>query len=80
MKVEKVMRPDKLGRCKRVARKACQRCGYGAGHDLESIICKANTKPSSNAKVLGFSGRPDLATQELGRALLKLRIDAASTI
>ena len=34
-------------------------------------------KPTQNASAMGFSGRPELATPELGQALLKLRIDAA---
>ncbi len=34
-------------------------------------------KPTQNASATGFSGRPELATPELGLALLKLRIDAA---
>ncbi len=34
-------------------------------------------KPTQNATAMGFSGRPELATPELGLALLKLRIDAA---
>lgn len=34
-------------------------------------------KPTSNAAALGYSGLPELATPELGQALLKLRIDAA---
>ncbi len=34
-------------------------------------------KPTQNASATGFSGRPELATPELGQGLLKLRIDAA---
>ncbi len=34
-------------------------------------------KPTQNASAMGFSGRPELATPELGQGLLKLRIDAA---
>lgn len=34
-------------------------------------------KLTQNASATGFSGRPELATPELGQALLKLRIDAA---
>jgi hypothetical protein len=44
---------------------------------LSPSFVRQTQKPTSNAKALGFSGRPDLATHELGRALLKLRIDAA---
>ncbi len=32
--------------------------------------------PNANASALGYSGRPDLATSEMGQALLKLRINA----
>jgi creatinine amidohydrolase len=34
-------------------------------------------KPTQNASAMGFSGRPEMATPELGQALLKLRIEAA---
>jgi creatinine amidohydrolase/Fe(II)-dependent formamide hydrolase-like protein len=44
---------------------------------LSPSFVRQTQKSSSNAKALGFSGRPDLATPELGRELLKLRIDAA---
>lgn len=34
-------------------------------------------RPAQNATAMGFSGRPELATAELGQALLKLRIELA---
>jgi creatinine amidohydrolase/Fe(II)-dependent formamide hydrolase-like protein len=44
---------------------------------LSPAYVRQTQKTTANAKGLGFSGKPELATPVLGRALLKLRINEA---